>query len=79
MTNDLMYNPVDIRSFVTAETIYKLSARNKDINNTFLFMDHKSADEYDANNVDKQQSVKRLYLYLYHPSVRVRLMVCWNI
>jgi CO dehydrogenase nickel-insertion accessory protein CooC1 len=60
-----MHNPVDIRSFVTAETIDKLSARNMD--KAFFFMDNKFADEYDANNVDKQQSVKDwIYIYAIH-------------
>ena len=51
--NELMYNPVDIRSFVNADSIIKLSARNRD--STFLFMDNNFTDEYDAvNNTDKQ-------------------------
>ena len=66
--NELMYNPVDIRSFVNADSIIKLSARNRD--STFLFMDNNFTDEYDAvNNTDKQHLKTNTSISRTQPSV----------
>ena len=51
--DELMYNPVCVKTFITPETMIKVSARNK--NNVFLFMDNTFVNEYEGNCAEKQQ------------------------
>ena len=51
--DELMYTPVCTKSFLTSETLCKLSARYK--NNVFLFMDNTFVDEYENHTNDKQK------------------------
>ena len=51
--DELMYIPICTKTFLTSETLCKLSARYKD--NVFLFMDNAFVDEYDSQTNDRQK------------------------